>query len=187
MRRTSSGASWGRPTRRDFHAQKLAKPRRCQAMTVAGRTIASASDHRDHRRQTTTQNARSMGRSRGREVAQRRTQAAGEARGSRRSGSLEAVVRPAKRLRRPQGARASRRGSRRHLIGVTGESLRPARYAGPGLEPLQNEFLATTRKSPTSSSGASRATSPTGCSSATPPRKVTSKSGPSPALSTSRV
>ena len=54
MKRASSGASGGRPTRRDFHAQNREKPRRCHAITVAGRTIASASDHRDHRRQTTT-------------------------------------------------------------------------------------------------------------------------------------
>ena len=72
MRRTSSGASGGRPIGRDFHAQNRANPRRCHTMTVAGWTIASVSDHRDHRRQTTTQNARSMGRSRGRGVARRR-------------------------------------------------------------------------------------------------------------------
>jgi hypothetical protein len=40
--------------RLDFHAQKWAKPRRCQAITVAGFTIASASGHRDHTRETTT-------------------------------------------------------------------------------------------------------------------------------------
>jgi hypothetical protein len=41
-------------------------------MTVAGRTIASASAHRDNSRDTVTQNARSMGRSRGRGVARQR-------------------------------------------------------------------------------------------------------------------
>jgi hypothetical protein len=59
------------------------------------------------------------------------SRAAGGARGSRRPGSPEAVGRQAKRQRRPQGARASRGGSRWHLVPVTGESLPPARYAGP--------------------------------------------------------
>jgi hypothetical protein len=45
----------------------------------------------------------------------------------------------------------------------------------------------TTRKSPTSSSGASRATSPSKCSSATPPPAVTNSKPPSPASSTSHA
>jgi len=72
MRLTSSGASGGRPTGRDFHAHHRAKPRRCHAITVAGWTIARHSAHRDHRRETITQNARSIGRSRGPGVARRR-------------------------------------------------------------------------------------------------------------------
>jgi hypothetical protein len=36
--------------------------RRCHAITVAGFTIASASVHRDHTRETPTQKARSIGR-----------------------------------------------------------------------------------------------------------------------------
>ena len=62
-------------------------------------------------------------------------------------------MRPATRQRRPQGARASPRGSRRQLP-VTGESLRPARYAGlgpcrpsiSGNHPA-NEFFVTTTMS----------------------------------------
>jgi len=72
MRLTSSRASGGRPTGRDFHAHHRAKPRRCHPITVAGWTIARHSAHRDHRRETITQNARSIGRSRGRGVARRR-------------------------------------------------------------------------------------------------------------------
>ena len=72
MRLTSSRASGGRPTRRDFHAHHRAKPRRCHPITVAGWTIARHSAHRDHIRETMTQNARSIGRSRGRGVARRR-------------------------------------------------------------------------------------------------------------------
>ncbi len=131
MRRTSSGASGGRPTRRDFHAQNQAKPRRCHAMTVAGRTIASASDHRDHRRQTTTQNARSMGRSRGRGVARRRIASCW--RSTRFSATRLARGRRAA-SKAPTTASSSasiRGGSRWRLVPVTGESLPPARYAGP--------------------------------------------------------
>ena len=65
MSATTSGASGGRPTRLDFQAQKRAKPRRCNPITVAGFTIASASAHRDQTRETTTQKARSIGRSGG--------------------------------------------------------------------------------------------------------------------------
>ena len=63
MSATISGARGGRPTRLDFQAQKRAKPRRCQAITVAGFTIARASAHRDQSRETRTQKARSIGRS----------------------------------------------------------------------------------------------------------------------------
>ena len=66
---TSTG---GRPTGRDFHAHHRAKLRRCHAITVPGWTIARHSAHRDRRRETMTQNARSIGRSRGRGVARRR-------------------------------------------------------------------------------------------------------------------
>lgn len=52
---TISAASGGRPTCLDFHAQNRANPRRCQPITVAGFTIASASDHRDQTREATTQ------------------------------------------------------------------------------------------------------------------------------------
>src|SRR5579863_3537263 len=62
MSSTISGASGGRPMRLDIDAQKRAKPRRCHAITVAGFTIASASGHRDHTRETTTQKARSIAR-----------------------------------------------------------------------------------------------------------------------------
>jgi len=72
MRLTRSDARGGRPTGRDFHAHQRAKPRRCHSMTVAGRTIASVSAHRENSRDTMTQNARSMGRSRGRGVARQR-------------------------------------------------------------------------------------------------------------------
>ena len=71
MSRTSSAVSGGRPTRRDFHFQNQAKPRWCHAITVAGRTITSASAHRDHTREISTQNARSIAGSRGRGVARR--------------------------------------------------------------------------------------------------------------------
>jgi hypothetical protein len=73
MSATISGASGGRPTRRDFQAQKRANPRRCHVRTVSGFTIASASGHRDQTRETTVQKARSMGRSRGRGCARFKT------------------------------------------------------------------------------------------------------------------
>ena len=63
---TTVAISAGRPTRLDFHAQNTLKPRRCQPITVAGLTIAITSTHRDQSRESTTQNARSMGRRRGR-------------------------------------------------------------------------------------------------------------------------
>ena len=63
----------GRPTGLDLQAQYRAKPRRCQAMTVDGLTIASASAQRPQNRETITQKARSIGRRRGRGVARRRT------------------------------------------------------------------------------------------------------------------
>jgi hypothetical protein len=42
-----------------IHVQNRAKPRRCHAITVAGRTIASTSVHRDQMRDSRTQKARS--------------------------------------------------------------------------------------------------------------------------------
>src|SRR5450432_2780648 len=69
----TSAESGGRPRGRDLYAQNLANPRRCQVITVAGFTIAGASAHRDHTRETTTQNARSTGRSGGRGLARLRT------------------------------------------------------------------------------------------------------------------
>jgi hypothetical protein len=128
------GASGGCPRGRDFHAQNRANPRRCRPITVAGWTIASVSAHGDQIDETTTQNARSMGRSRGRGVCateNRKLLAEREVLGDQARPRPQGL--PAKRQRRPQGALASRRGSRGHLIGVTGESLRTARYAGPGL------------------------------------------------------
>ena len=71
MSRTISAARGGRPTRRDFQVQNRAKPRRCHAVTVSGRTIASTSAQRDHVRDSRIQNARSIGRSRGRGLARR--------------------------------------------------------------------------------------------------------------------
>ena len=47
----TSAESGGRPRGRDC-AQNLENPRRCQVITVAGFTTASASAHRDHTRET---------------------------------------------------------------------------------------------------------------------------------------
>jgi len=121
MSATASGASGGRPTRLDFQAQKRAKPRPCHPTTVAGFTIASASAHRDQTRETTTQKARSIGRSGGRRAGARR--AAAGARGSLGRG-LHAGAR--RRRSRRAGLRRSRTPPAtftRIAAPVTGESL----------------------------------------------------------------
>ena len=71
--RNEFGADRRAPDRSRPPAQYRAKPRRCQAMTVDGLTIASASAQRLHNRETITPKARSIGRRRGRGVARRRT------------------------------------------------------------------------------------------------------------------
>jgi hypothetical protein len=65
--RTSLGTA-GRPAlpRRIFQVQKSRKPLRCQAMTVAGCTMARADCHSFQTRARTTHNQRSAGRNRGR-------------------------------------------------------------------------------------------------------------------------
>ena len=130
MRLTSSGASGGRPTGRDFHAQNRANPGRCHPITVAGWTIASVSAHRDQMREMTTQNARSMGRSRGRGWVRRRIASCWR----RRRFS-------ATRLARGWSAASSAPSAASRIVSiparvapvglrVTRESPRPTRYAG---------------------------------------------------------
>ncbi len=66
--RTSRGTG-GRPPirRRDFQVQKRRKPFRCQAMTVSGFTVTSASRQAGRSRKSSTQTNRSNGRSDGRD------------------------------------------------------------------------------------------------------------------------
>ncbi len=67
MRGTSRGTG-GRPPfrRRDFQVQSKRKPFRCQAMTVPGLTITTASRQAGHSRESSTQNNRSARRGNGR-------------------------------------------------------------------------------------------------------------------------
>jgi hypothetical protein len=73
MSSTMAGAIGRRPAQRERRAQKRTKPRRCQPITVSGFTTTRVSAHRDHARESTTQNARSTGRNLGRGAARRRT------------------------------------------------------------------------------------------------------------------
>jgi hypothetical protein len=56
----------------DFQRQKRRKPARCQRATVSGLTMTSTSAQRDHRRERTSQKARSAMRMRGRPDVRRR-------------------------------------------------------------------------------------------------------------------
>lgn len=70
---TISALIGGRPIRLDFHVQKRANPRRGHPTTVSGFTIARVSAHLDQTRESKTQKARSLERTRGLFVRRRNT------------------------------------------------------------------------------------------------------------------
>src|SRR5882672_11980209 len=139
----------------------------CYAITVAGLTIASSSRHRDHVRESTTQNARPSGRSRGAGSLGVELQAVDEAQGFPGQGSrgvgtprplrpqspLEPPSPRARLLRSPAASPANRPSPCARLV----DSPLP----GIRRQSLENEFLTTTGRVPITELSTER-TCPTG-------------------------